>query len=234
MSAHDALHDELAAAGSRPRRVVAAVVARGRRGPARRGRHQRRDARPGAERRGPTWSPAATASSPAWRSPSWCSGTSSAGPSQVQRVAADGDRVARGDVLLSVHGPVPRPAHRRAHRAELPLPPLRGGHRDRRAGSTRWPAPAHGCATPARPRPASARWRSTPCGAAAALNHRATLSDQALVKDNHVLAAGGVVPAYERGAGPLPRPAGAGRGHHARPAPRAPRRRRRPRSCSTT
>ena len=29
------------------------------------------------------------------------------------------------------------------------------------------------------------------------LNHRATLSDQALVKDNHVLAAGGVVPAYE-------------------------------------
>jgi nicotinate-nucleotide pyrophosphorylase (carboxylating) len=29
------------------------------------------------------------------------------------------------------------------------------------------------------------------------LNHRATLSDQALVKDNHVLAAGGVVPAYQ-------------------------------------
>ena len=28
------------------------------------------------------------------------------------------------------------------------------------------------------------------------VNHRATLSDQALVKDNHVLAAGGVVPAY--------------------------------------
>jgi len=29
------------------------------------------------------------------------------------------------------------------------------------------------------------------------VNHRATLSDQALVKDNHVLAAGGVVQAYE-------------------------------------
>ena len=29
------------------------------------------------------------------------------------------------------------------------------------------------------------------------VNHRATLSDQALVKDNHVLAAGGVVPAYD-------------------------------------
>jgi len=28
------------------------------------------------------------------------------------------------------------------------------------------------------------------------VNHRATLSDQALIKDNHVLAAGGVVPAY--------------------------------------
>jgi nicotinate-nucleotide pyrophosphorylase (carboxylating) len=28
------------------------------------------------------------------------------------------------------------------------------------------------------------------------VNHRVTLSDQALVKDNHVLAAGGVVPAY--------------------------------------
>jgi nicotinate-nucleotide pyrophosphorylase (carboxylating) len=32
------------------------------------------------------------------------------------------------------------------------------------------------------------------CGGGA--NHRATLSDQALIKDNHVLAAGGVVPAY--------------------------------------
>jgi nicotinate-nucleotide pyrophosphorylase (carboxylating) len=29
------------------------------------------------------------------------------------------------------------------------------------------------------------------------LNHRATLSDMALVKDNHVLAAGGVVAAYD-------------------------------------
>jgi nicotinate-nucleotide pyrophosphorylase (carboxylating) len=29
------------------------------------------------------------------------------------------------------------------------------------------------------------------------VNHRISLSDQALIKDNHVLAAGGVVPAYE-------------------------------------
>jgi nicotinate-nucleotide pyrophosphorylase (carboxylating) len=29
------------------------------------------------------------------------------------------------------------------------------------------------------------------------VNHRTSLSDQALVKDNHVLAAGGVVPAYQ-------------------------------------
>ena len=29
------------------------------------------------------------------------------------------------------------------------------------------------------------------------VNHRTSLSDQALIKDNHVLAAGGVVPAYQ-------------------------------------
>ena len=37
------------------------------------------------------------------------------------------------------------------------------------------------------------------------VNHRTSLSDQALVKDNHVLAAGGVVPAYQAVLAALPR-----------------------------
>ncbi len=40
------------------------------------------------------------------------------------------------------------------------------------------------------------------------VNHRTSLSDQALVKDNHVLAAGGVVPAYDAVRAAVPRPPG--------------------------
>ena len=36
------------------------------------------------------------------------------------------------------------------------------------------------------------------------VNHRFSLSDRAMVKDNHVVAAGGVVPAYEPCARPTP------------------------------
>ena len=60
------------------------------------------------------------------------------------------------------------------------------------------------------------------------VNHRMSLSDAALVKDNHVVAAGGVAAAFEpvRAAS---RAAGRGRGRHARPGSRGDRRRRRPR-----
>ncbi len=51
-------------------------------------------------------------------------------------------------------------------------------------------------ATPARRRRGCGRSRSTRCAAAAASNHRMGLSDMALVKDNHVAAAGGVTEAF--------------------------------------
>ena len=36
------------------------------------------------------------------------------------------------------------------------------------------------------------------------VNHRMCLADQALIKDNHVIAAGGVVPAFRRSGRPFP------------------------------
>ena len=44
------------------------------------------------------------------------------------------------------------------------------------------------------------------------VNHRMSLSDRAMVKDNHVVAAGGVVPAYDAVRARLPGPARRGRG----------------------
>ena len=61
----------------------------------------------------------------------------------------------------------PRPPDRRAHRAEPDQPAVRGGHRSPGPGWTRWPAPARGSGTPARPFPACGRCRSTPCVAVA-------------------------------------------------------------------
>ncbi len=57
------------------------------------------------------------------------------------------------------------------------------------------------------------------------VNHRFSLSDRAMVKDNHVVAAGGVVPAYEAVRAAYPDLRGRGRGHRPRPAARAARRR---------
>ena len=101
----------------------------------------------------------------------------------------------RGDVLLSVHGPVP--ALLTAERTALNFLCHLSGVA---TATSRWVDALAG--TGARVRDTR---KTTPgfralekyavrCGGG--LNHRATLSDQALVKDNHVLAAGGVVPAY--------------------------------------
>ncbi|WP_254185221.1 carboxylating nicotinate-nucleotide diphosphorylase [Nocardioides panacis] len=114
---------------------------------------------------------------------------------EVRRSAADGDRVVRGDVLLSVHGAVP--ALLTAERTALNFLCHLSGVA---TATSRWVDALAG--TGARVRDTR---KTTPgfralekyavrCGGG--LNHRATLSDQALVKDNHVLAAGGVVPAY--------------------------------------
>jgi nicotinate-nucleotide pyrophosphorylase (carboxylating) len=115
---------------------------------------------------------------------------------EVKRQAADGDRVTRDDVLLSVHGPVP--ALLTAERTALNFLCHLSGVA---TATARWVDALAG--TSARVRDTR---KTTPgfralekyavrCGGG--VNHRATLSDMALVKDNHVLAAGGVVPAYE-------------------------------------
>ena len=114
---------------------------------------------------------------------------------RVTRGACDGDRVERGDVLLSVHGPVT--ALLTAERTALNFLCHLSGVA---TATARWVDALAG--TRARVRDTR---KTTPglrvlekyavrCGGG--VNHRATLSDQALVKDNHVLAAGGVVPAY--------------------------------------
>jgi nicotinate-nucleotide pyrophosphorylase (carboxylating) len=115
---------------------------------------------------------------------------------EVKTHVTDGDRVERDDVLLSVHGPVP--ALLTAERTALNyLCHLSGIATE----TAHWVAALDG--TGARVRDTR---KTTPglralekyavrCGGG--VNHRATLSDQALVKDNHVLAAGGVVAAYE-------------------------------------
>ena len=115
---------------------------------------------------------------------------------ELKRQAADGDRVTRDDVLLSVRGPVP--ALLTAERTALNFLCHLSGVA---TATSRWVDALAG--TGARVRDTR---KTTPgfralekyavrCGGG--VNHRATLSDMALVKDNHVLAAGGVVPAYD-------------------------------------
>ena len=73
----------------------------------------------------------------------------------------------RASAVLDRRRADPRAAHRRADRAEPDRPPVGHRHADPAAGSTPSPAPAPRSATPARPPRACARWRSTPCAAAA-------------------------------------------------------------------
>ncbi|MGH3373052.1 MAG: carboxylating nicotinate-nucleotide diphosphorylase, partial [Nocardioidaceae bacterium] len=114
---------------------------------------------------------------------------------EVSRKVADGDRVSRGDVVMSVHGQVR--ALLTAERTALNyLCHLSGV-----ATTTRsWVEALEGTGARVRDtRKTTPHFRALEkyavrCGGG--LNHRTSLSDQALVKDNHVLAAGGVVEAY--------------------------------------
>jgi nicotinate-nucleotide pyrophosphorylase (carboxylating) len=114
---------------------------------------------------------------------------------EVEQRTKDGQPVSRGDVLLTVTGPTMNllTAERTALNFLCHLSGVA-------TATERWVAALAG--TGARVRDTR---KTTPgfralekyavrCGGG--VNHRATLSDQALVKDNHVLAAGGVVPAY--------------------------------------
>ncbi|MDV3296936.1 MAG: carboxylating nicotinate-nucleotide diphosphorylase [Brachybacterium paraconglomeratum] len=115
---------------------------------------------------------------------------------ELAREVADGQAVTRGDVVLSVHGPVR--ALLTAERTALNFL----CHLSGVATTTRtWVDALAGTGAQVRdtrkttPHLRALEKYAVRCGGGT--NHRATLSDQALVKDNHVLAAGGVVEAYE-------------------------------------
>lgn len=114
----------------------------------------------------------------------------------VERSVGDGRAVERGDVLMTVTGPVI--ALLTAERTALNyLCHLSGVATTTR----RWVDALAGTGAQVRdtrktiPHFRALEKYAVRCGGG--VNHRATLSDQALVKDNHVLAAGGVVPAYQ-------------------------------------
>ena len=115
---------------------------------------------------------------------------------EVVRHVPDGARVARGDILLSAHGPV-RELLTAERTALNYLCHLSGVA----TATNRWVrALEHTRARVRDTRKTTPHLRALEkyavrCGGG--VNHRSTLSDQALVKDNHVLAAGGVVAAYD-------------------------------------
>ncbi|MDX6327107.1 MAG: hypothetical protein QOK15_3461 [Nocardioidaceae bacterium] len=120
-----------------------------------------------------------------------------AGPAaEVHRHVSDGARVRRGDVLVTVSGPTGLllTAERTALNYLCHLSGIA-------TLTARWVEAVAG--TRARVRdtrktvPGHRHLAKYAVRAGGGVNHRVSLSDQALVKDNHVLAAGGVVPAYE-------------------------------------
>lgn len=115
---------------------------------------------------------------------------------EVSREIPEGSRVGPGDVVLTVHGPVRMLLT--AERTALNYL----GHLSGVATATRtWVDAVEGTGARVRdtrkttPHLRALEKYAVRCGGGT--NHRATLSDQALVKDNHVLAAGGVVEAYQ-------------------------------------
>jgi nicotinate-nucleotide pyrophosphorylase (carboxylating) len=114
----------------------------------------------------------------------------------VTRRCADGERLRRGDPLLTVAGPTGLllTAERTALNFLCHLSGVA-------TTTARWVAALEGTGAKVRDtRKTLPGYRllekyAVRCGGGT--NHRTSLSDQALIKDNHVLAAGGVVPAYQ-------------------------------------
>jgi nicotinate-nucleotide pyrophosphorylase (carboxylating) len=120
-----------------------------------------------------------------------------AGEVQMINAVEDGARVQPGDLLASVTGPLA--AILTAERTALNFL----GHLSGVATLTsRWVDAVAGTGARIRdtrktiPGLRALEKYAVVCGGG--LNHRMSLSDAALVKDNHVVAAGGVVPAFER------------------------------------
>ena len=119
-----------------------------------------------------------------------------AGPYAIEVLAADGDRVAIGDVLIRVQGNTR--ALLTAERVALNLLTLTSGV----ATATRaWVDALAGTGTQVRDSrkttPGLRMLQKYAVRVAGGVNHRMSLSDAALIKDNHVIAAGGVVEAYQ-------------------------------------
>jgi len=114
---------------------------------------------------------------------------------EVTRHVADGEQVTPGDVVMSVRGPV-RSLLTAERTALNYLCHLSGVA----TTTSSWVRALEGTSAKVRdtrkttPHLRALEKYAVRCGGG--VNHRATLSDQALVKDNHVLAAGGVVSAY--------------------------------------
>ena len=114
---------------------------------------------------------------------------------ETRTYVADAQRVSRGDALMEVTGPVRRllTAERTALNYLCHLSGVA-------TATTRWVEALEGTGARVRdtrktlPHFRALEKYAVRCGGGT--NHRGSLSDQALVKDNHVLAAGGVVPAY--------------------------------------
>lgn len=114
----------------------------------------------------------------------------------VERPVADGTAVREGDVLLSVTGSTALllTAERTALNYATHLSGIA-------TGTAAWVRALEGSGAQVRdtrktiPLHRDLEKYAVRCGGG--VNHRHTLSDMALVKDNHVVAAGGVVPAYE-------------------------------------
>ena len=118
-------------------------------------------------------------------------------PWTVEVLAAEGDRVATGDVLARLHGNTR--GLLTAERVALNLLTLTSGV----ATATRaWVDALEGTGTRVRDTrkttPGLRMLEKYAVRVGGGVNHRMSLADAALVKDNHVLAAGGAVEAYER------------------------------------
>jgi nicotinate-nucleotide pyrophosphorylase (carboxylating) len=123
--------------------------------------------------------------------------TVGSGRVEVEYRAADGDRVVVGQVLATVRGPMRDLLT--AERTALNLV----GHLSGVASLTRrWVDAIDGTGAAIRDTrktmPGLRVLEKYAVRMGGGVNHRMSLSDAALVKDNHVVAAGGVVPAFER------------------------------------
>ena len=118
-----------------------------------------------------------------------------AGPVAVELLAEDGDDVVRGDVVLRVEANTR--ALLRAERVALNLLTIVSGTATATAA---WAAALEGSRTRVRDSrktiPGLRMLQKYAVRAGGGVNHRMSLADAALIKDNHVIAAGGVVPAF--------------------------------------